>query len=84
MPIPFHTLHTVETIAALVGASLLIEVIEICLDRYCANTEINDVIQDRGQGVEGTIKHEIDQVNEFHNDELNKHIHLKHEYVHLQ
>ena len=43
MPIPFHTLHTVETIAALVGASLLIKGIEKCSEKYCANTEINEV-----------------------------------------
>ena len=84
MPIPFHTLHTVETIAALVGASLLIKGIERCSDRYCANTEINEFVHDIGHEVEGTINHDIDQVKEFHNDEQNKHIHLKHEYVHLQ
>jgi uncharacterized protein YydD (DUF2326 family) len=84
MPIPFHTLHTVETIAALVGASLLIKGIEKCSEKYCANTEINEVVQDIGHEVEGDIKHDIDQVKEFHNDEHNKHIHLKHEYVHLQ
>ena len=84
MPAPFHALHTVETIAALVGASLLIKGIERCSERCCANTEINGVVQDIGHEVEGTIEHDIDQVKEFRNDEHNKHIHLKHEYVHLQ
>ena len=30
----FHTLHTIETVLALVGASLLIKGIETCSDKY--------------------------------------------------
>jgi hypothetical protein len=84
MPIPFHTLHTVETDCSTGWCSYSLKVLRKCSDRYCANTEINEVVHDIGHEVEGTINHDIDQVKEFHNDEQNKHIHLKHEYVHLQ
>jgi len=61
----FHTLHTIETVLALVGASLLIKGIEKCADTYCSNTEISQIVHE----VAETIKHDVDEIIEFHNDE---------------
>ena len=96
----FHTLHTIETVLALVGASLLIKGIEKCSDTYCSNTETNLIVHE-----------DVDELKECHNDEhktltprsepestvynfahnptklINKEnnkITVTHEYVHLQ
>ena len=61
----FHTLHTIETVLALVGASLLIKGIEKCSDKYCSNTETSHIVHE----VAETIKHDVDELKEFHNDE---------------
>ena len=61
----FHTLHTIETGLALVGASLLITGIEQCSDNYCSNTETSQIVHE----VAETIKHDVDEIIEFHNDE---------------
>jgi hypothetical protein len=61
----FHTLHTIETVLALVGASLLIKGIEKCSDKYCSNTEASQIVHE----VAETIKHDVDELKEFHNDE---------------
>ena len=61
----FHTLHTIETVLALVGASLLIKGIETCSDKYCSNTEASQIVHE----VAETIKHDVDELKEFHNDE---------------
>ena len=61
----FHTLHTIETVLALVGASLLIKGIEKCSDKYCSNIETNQIVHE----VAETIKHDVDELKEFHNDE---------------
>ena len=60
----FHTLHTIETVLALVGASLLIKGIEKCSDKYCSNTEASQIVHE----VAETIKHDVDEIKEFHND----------------
>ena len=61
----FHTLHTIETVLALVGASLLIKGIEKCSDKYCYNTEASQIVHE----VAETIKHDVDELKEFHSDE---------------
>ena len=61
----FHTLHTIETVLALVGASLLIKGIEKCSDKYCYNTEASQIVHE----VAETIKHDVDEIKEFHNIE---------------
>ena len=61
----FHTLHTIETVLALVGASLLIKGIEKCSDKCCSNTETNQIVHE----VAETIKQDVDELKEFHNDE---------------
>ena len=61
----FHTLHTIETVLALVGSSLLIKGIEKCSYRYCSNTETSQIVHE----VAETIKHDVDELKEFHNDE---------------
>ena len=59
------TLHTIETVLALVGASLLMKGIETCSDKYCSKTEANHICHE----VAETIKHDVDEIKEFHNDE---------------
>ena len=61
----FHTLHTVEAVLARVGASLLIKGIEKCSDKYCSDTEASQIVHE----VAETIKHDVDEMNEFHNNE---------------
>ena len=61
----FHILHTIETILALVGAWLHIKGIGKCADKYCSNTETNQIVHE----VAETIKHDVDELKEFHNDE---------------
>ena len=61
----FHTLHTIETVLALVGASLLIKGIEKCPDKYCSNTETNQIVHEAAE----TMKHDVDEIKEFHDDE---------------
>ena len=61
----FHTLHSIETVLALVGASLLINGIEKCSDTCCSNTETSQIVHE----VAETIKQDVDELKEFHNDE---------------
>ena len=61
----FHTLHTIGTVLALVGASLLIKGIETCSDKYCYNTEASQIVHE----VAETIKQDVDEIKEFHHDE---------------
>ena len=42
----FNGFHTMESILALVGASLLLKGLEKCSDKYCANTEINEIVHE--------------------------------------
>ena len=44
-------MHSVETILGLVGASLLIKVVEKCSDRYCQNEEVHQVIHEAEEQV---------------------------------
>ena len=59
-----HTLRTMETVLALVGASLLIKGIEECSDKSCSNTETNHIVHEAAE----TIKHDADELKEFHFD----------------
>jgi hypothetical protein len=53
----FNGMHSVETILGLVGASLLIKVVERCSDRYCQNEEVHQVIHEAEEQVAEEIHH---------------------------
>ena len=40
----FNGMHSIETILGLVGASLVVKLIEKCSDKYCQNEEVQQVI----------------------------------------
>ena len=42
----FNGFHTMESILALVGASLLLKGLEKCSEKYCANTEIHEIVHE--------------------------------------
>ena len=42
----FNGMHSIETILGLVGASLVVKLIENCSDKYCRNEEVQQVIHD--------------------------------------
>ena len=51
----FNGFHTLESVLALVGSSLLLKGLEKCGEKYCANTEINDIIHE----VEQQVDHDL-------------------------
>ena len=55
----------IETVLALVGSSLLIKGVEQCSDKYASDTEASQLVHE----VAETIKHDVDEIKEFHNDE---------------
>ena len=55
----FNGFHTMESILALVGASLLLKGLEKCSEKYCANTEINEIVHE----VEKQVDHEMHKDN---------------------
>jgi len=53
----FNGMHSVETILGLVGASILLKVVERCSDRYCQNEEVHQVIHEVEEQVAEEIHH---------------------------
>ena len=59
----FNGMHSIETILGLVGASLVVKLIEKCSDKYCQNEEVQQVIHEVEQEIHEDIVH-----NEDHHD----------------
>ena len=58
----FNGMRSVETILGLVGASLLLKVVERCSDKYCQTEEVQQVIHE----VEQEINEDILQHEDYH------------------
>ena len=55
----FSGMHSIETILGLVGASLVVKLIEKCSDKYCQNEEVQQVIHEVEQEIlEDVLHHE--------------------------
>ena len=54
----FNGMHSIETILGLVGASLLLKLVEKCTDKYCQNEEVHQIIQEVEQDVKEELNHE--------------------------
>jgi hypothetical protein len=68
----FNGMHSVETILGLVGASLLLKAVERCMDRYCQNEEVQQVIHE----VEEQVVEEI-----HHNEQPTEHKSFLHDTI---
>ena len=53
-------MHSIETILGLVGASLVVNLIEKCSDKYCQNEEVQQVIYEVQQETNEDILHHED------------------------
>jgi hypothetical protein len=53
-------MHSIETILGLVGASLVVKLIEKCSDKYCQNEEVQQVIHEVEQEINEDILHHED------------------------
>ena len=53
-------MHTIETILGLVGASLVVKLIEKCSDKYCQNEEVQQVIHEVEQEINKDLLHHED------------------------
>ena len=63
----FNGMHSIETILGLVGASLVVKLIEKCSDKYCQNEEVQQVIHEVEQEIdEDTLHH--DDCHDFETD----------------
>jgi len=56
----FNGMHSIETILGLVGASLVVKLIEKCSDKYCQNEEVQQVIHEVEQEINEDILHHDD------------------------
>ena len=56
----FNGMHSIETILGLVGASLVVKLIEKCSDKYCQNEEVQQVIHEVEQDINEDILHHDD------------------------
>ena len=56
----FNGMHSIETILGLVGASLVVKLIEKCSDKYCQNEEVQQVIHEVEQEINEDILHHED------------------------
>ena len=56
----FNGMHSIETILGLVGASLVVKLIEKCSDKYCQNEEVQQVIHEVEQEIDEDILHHDD------------------------
>ena len=56
----FNGMHSIETILGLVGASLVVKLIEKCSDKYCQNEEVQQVIHEVEQEITEDILHHED------------------------
>ena len=54
----FNGIHTLETVLGLVGATMIIKLIEKCSDKYCSNTVVTTVIHETEQELNREI-HEV-------------------------
>ena len=54
----FNGMHSIETILGLVGASIVLKAVEKCMDRYCQNEEVHQIIQEVEQDVKEELNHE--------------------------
>ena len=53
-------MHSIETILGLVGASLVVKLIEKCSDKYCQNEEVQQVIHEVVHKINEDILHHED------------------------
>ena len=60
-------MHSIETILGLVGASLVVKLIEKCSDKYCQNEEVQQVIHEVEQEINEDILHH-DDCHDFETD----------------
>ena len=60
-------MHSIETILGLVGASLVVKLIEKCSDKYCQNEEVQQVIHEVEQDINEDILHH-DDCHDFETD----------------
>ena len=56
----FNGMHSIETILGLVGASLVVKLIETCSDKSCQNEEVQQVIHEVEQEIQEYILHHED------------------------
>ena len=63
----FNGMHSIETILGLVGASLVVKLIEKCSDKYCQNEEVQQVIHEVEQEINEDILHH-DDCHDFETD----------------
>ena len=63
----FNGLHSIETILGLVGASLVVKLIEKCSDKYCQHEEVQQVIHEVEQEINEDILHH-DDCHDFETD----------------